>query len=89
MPQENVGNVVLLGVVRDKPINQPQGNIRRALEQFHDLLLVIALRIEALKTAYNEFLLAMNLPLTGLWIWLNANDGMICQAIHTSLNVHE
>lgn len=45
---QDVGNVVLLGIVRDKPVNQAQGYFRCSLEEFQNLLFIVPSHIESL-----------------------------------------
>jgi len=62
---------MLLGVVRYEPVNKTQGSIGSALEQLDNVFLVIARRIELLQAVDDELLLAVNLPATCLWVWIN------------------
>jgi len=85
LPRQNIGDIVLLRIVRDKPVNQTQGNVRGALQQLHDLLLVFAGRIELLQATDNQLLLAMNLSLTGLRVGIHTDYSAIHESVHPSL----
>jgi len=73
LPLENIRCVVCLGVVGDEPVNETEGESGRAEENRENLSNIRTLRIEALKTLYNEFLLAMDLSTASLRIRIKPN----------------
>lgn len=79
---QNVGGVVLLGVVCHEPVNQTQRDHGGALEELHDLLSVRVLSVEALEAADNQLLLTMNLTAAGLRIRINLNYRRGCEDLH-------
>ena len=70
---QNIGDVVLLCIVCDKPVYESEGEGGCAEKNRENLVDVCALRIEALETVYNEFLLAMDLSTASLGIGIKTN----------------
>ena len=82
---QDIRDIVLLGVVRHKPVNEAQGGIGRALEQLDDVFLVVTGRIELLEAIHNELLLTVNLPATSLRVRVDCYNGKI---VHGVLNLN-
>ena len=70
---KDVGCVVCLGIVCDEPVNESEGEGGCAEKNGENLVDVCALRIEALETVYNEFLLAVDLSTASLGIGVKTN----------------
>ncbi len=70
---KDVGCVVCLGVVCHEPVNESKGEGGCSEENGENLVDVCALRIEALETVYNEFLLAVDLSTASLRIGVKTN----------------
>ncbi len=45
---KNIRDIMLLRIVRNEPVNQAQGNLRRALQKFEHLLLILSPSIKSL-----------------------------------------
>jgi hypothetical protein len=50
---QNIGRVVLFGVVGHEPVNEAEGNVRGSLEKAEHLGFVIAIGVEALEAAHD------------------------------------
>lgn len=59
---------MLLRIVRDEPVNKAERHLGSAIEESDDLGLIGMVRIKPLQGADNEFLLAVDLLATSLWI---------------------
>ena len=70
---KDVGCVMCLCIVCDKPVDESEGEGGCAEKNRENLVDVCALRIEALETVYNEFLLAMDLSTASLGIGIKTN----------------
>ena len=70
---KDVGCVVCLGVVCHEPVNESEGEGGCSEENGENLVDVCALRIEALETVYNEFLLTVDLSTASLGIGVKTN----------------
>ena len=73
LPLKNVCRVMCLGIIGDKPVNETEGESRRAEENRENLGDIRTLGVEALKTLYNEFLLAVDLSTASLRIRIKTN----------------
>ena len=62
-----------LRIVCDEPVNESEGEGGCAEKNGENLVDVCALRIEALETVYNEFLLAVDLSTASLGIGVKTN----------------
>jgi len=63
---QGITDVELLGVVRDKPVNETEADRRRACQYGHNLLKPPRLIVEVLEPADNEVLFALDAILEGL-----------------------
>lgn len=72
---------MLLGVVRNKPVNKAQRSIGSPLEQLNNVFLVITRRIELLEAVDDQLLLAVNLSTTGLWVGIDCNNRKIVHLV--------
>ena len=59
---------MLLRIVRDEPVNEAERHLGSAVEESDDLGLIGMARIKPLQGADDEFLLAVDLLATSLWI---------------------
>lgn len=72
---QHVRGIVCLAVVCNKPVNEPQAHFTGSLEQFYDFVDILALTVKALEACNDQFLLAVNLLLTGLRVGCDFGDG--------------
>jgi hypothetical protein len=70
---KDIGCVVCLGIIGDEPINETKGESGRTEENRENLGDIRTLRIEALETLYDEFLLAVDLSTASLGIGIKTN----------------
>ncbi len=70
---KDVGCIVCLRIVCYEPVNESEGEGGCSEENGENLVDVCALRIEALETMYNEFLLAVDLSTASLGVGVKTN----------------
>jgi hypothetical protein len=68
---QDIGSAIRLAIIRDEPVDEAKTYLARALKKIHNFVDICASPVETLETGNNEFLLAMNLLLTSLGIWIN------------------
>lgn len=77
-----IGDVVLFGIVCDKPVDEAQGYLGCSLKEPEHLFLVLASRIETLQAADDQLLFAVYLATPRLWIWILMNNGKTVKHLH-------
>jgi len=65
---EDVGNCVGLGVIRYEPVDKTQTYFTRSLQEFYNFVQVFTATVKTLKARDNEFLFAVNLLFSCLWV---------------------
>jgi len=73
LPFKDICCVMCLGIIGDEPVNEAEGESGRAEENGENLGDIRTLSVEALKTLYNELLLAVDLSTASLRIRIKTN----------------
>jgi len=82
LPIHYIGDVVLLGIVGDEPVNETQRYLGCALEESEHLVLVLAGRVETLQAAHDQLLFAVYLATPRLGIRILLNNGKTVKHLH-------
>jgi hypothetical protein len=70
---KDIGCVMCLGLIRNEPINEAEGESGCSEENGENLGNIRTLGVETLETLYNELLLAVDLSTASLWIRIKTN----------------